>query len=214
MKRSALLLTLIVTLGISSASKVNATPLNTYDVSISPYNGGSQSLVSWVFGGPLVTSSSVLGVPGLNFQMLGIGGFNAFNNGYFTNSLSNPVIFTVTNAGSFSDLTTSQSRQINSLYFYTIASTNSRISIVLTNSSQTNFIIGNDPIKYTAGTDTYVIDQTFAAFNPGTYLTTNPIGDGILETLTIGAVPEPATYAFFGLGGLALVVAYRRRVLG
>ena len=36
-------------------------------------------------------------------------------------------------------------------------------------------------------------------------------GDGLTK-LTVTMVPEPSTYALFGLGALALVVAYRRKV--
>jgi hypothetical protein len=37
-------------------------------------------------------------------------------------------------------------------------------------------------------------------------------GTATLSPITVTAVPEPSTYALFGLGALALVVAYRRKV--
>jgi len=49
-------------------------------------------------------------------------------------------------------------------------------------------------------------------FNHGTSYP-NSYGPWGLSVSVTAAVPEPSTYALFGLGGLALVVAYRRRVM-
>ena len=44
------------------------------------------------------------------------------------------------------------------------------------------------------------------------YLTNSPSSDYTINSnLSLSAVPEPSSYLLFGLGGLALVIAYRRR---
>ena len=61
-------------------------------------------------------------------------------------------------------------------------------------------------VKYNDGT-------AFGAPNINSRLNPNITLDGETSSFTLTqAVPEPSTYALFGLGALALVVAYRRKV--
>jgi hypothetical protein len=67
-------------------------------------------------------------------------------------------------------------------------------------------------LVYTAGTDTSVIPLAFSSFNLGSYANdagTTTYVSGFSTVVTV--VPEPSTYALFGLGGCALAFAYRRR---
>ena len=66
---------------------------------------------------------------------------------------------------------------------------------------------------YSIGTESYCINWNYLSFTTtqsnevvGFYV--NP-SQGVIK---VEAVPEPSTYALFGLGALALVIAYRRKV--
>ena len=68
-------------------------------------------------------------------------------------------------------------------------------------------------VSYTAGTDSYVINVPFSAFNAGTYTTTGMnVQGGMNFSTTI--VPEPSALSLLalGLGGLILLRRSRRIV--
>jgi hypothetical protein len=74
-----------------------------------------------------------------------------------------------------------------------------------------NYANGNF-LQYTPSTDSYVLNVLFSEFNPGIYshnYENTPFANGF-STL-VNVIPEPSTYALFGLGGLALLIAYCRR---
>jgi len=89
-------------------------------------------------------------------------------------------------------------------------------------SSPAQYLANNDSFNLTissytgVGTVTFnLTDATSATLTGGTPTPNyNNISDPTTVKLayTYTAIPEPSTYAFFGLGALALVVAYRRRV--
>ena len=85
-------------------------------------------------------------------------------------------------------------------------------------------VMNGDTVKYiSSGNDTAIIPIAFSSFNTGIYSnTSNSFADkndqysyvfqsDVVTTITV--VPEPSTYALFGLGALVLFVAYRRRKL-
>jgi hypothetical protein len=71
------------------------------------------------------------------------------------------------------------------------------------------------PFKSTAGADTYYGYFQFSSANSGLNTTLQSISISTTANTPVtivNNVPEPSTYALFGLGALALIVAYRRKV--
>ncbi len=73
----------------------------------------------------------------------------------------------------------------------------------------------NDPVTYNANVKTNGSNSTFGI----SFFLNNSVGFDLENQQTlytanvVTAVPEPSTYALFGLGMLALVIAYRRKVV-
>jgi hypothetical protein len=57
----------------------------------------------------------------------------------------------------------------------------------------------------------YVLNQQNASFELNLNNIRGGAEDGIFQIANLQVVPEPSTYALFGLGALGLVIAYRRR---
>jgi hypothetical protein len=179
---------------------------NTLDINLSSYNGGAQTLISWVFGGPILTSATAGG---------GIldTGMNA--PGAFKNTFSSQT-YAFSNGGIFTNLTTSVTKQIKFVGFYNNAYDTVALGWSLNpNPTTDRLALGGQSINYTPGTDSYVINQSYAEFNPGTYYYTNnqTTTPGLQVTLNIApaSVPEPSTYALLGLGAIGMLMVMRRK---
>jgi hypothetical protein len=122
--------------------------------------------------------------------------------------------FSFNNAGSFSNITTSQTSQIDGMSLASYSYYGDVYESISLNSP--GYVTGwNNTIKYVSGVDNYIIDTPFSNFNPGVYtgyFSGSPFFVGALNTVTVASVPEPSTYALLGIGALALVVAYLRKV--
>lgn len=67
-------------------------------------------------------------------------------------------------------------------------------------------------VFYTAGIDTSVIPVAFSSFNLGSYVNdvgTTPYVSGFSTVVTV--VPEPSTYALFGLGAMGILIVLRKK---
>jgi hypothetical protein len=129
-------------------------------------------------------------VPGTRIAFLGI---------------SNPSFFSNHNSKSLADLNPSD--------FQSVSFTNNALSLA---ANTTYWVaVGNDGAQ----------NFTWDSFNPATRVGSGTYGLAYVNStgsvnpntvfdlkITSTAVPEPSTYALFGLGALALVVAYRRKV--
>jgi hypothetical protein len=64
---------------------------------------------------------------------------------------------------------------------------------------------------YYPGSDSTTVNTVYGTNAIGVFINSGAGGERPYVA-TVGAIPEPSTYALFGLGALALVVAYRRKV--
>lgn len=178
----------------------SAPPISTLMFSLSPDNNGAQTLISWSFTGPIKDSYAISGG---SWQGVGSLFDGAFNSSYFTDSSNDR--FTVANAGSLTDLTDSSSVQITQIGIGAYGS--SRYIALFWGDSWLGK--SGDQFQYTAGTDSYVINVPFTAFNVGTYTSTGMNLQGGMN-FSAAVLPEPSALSLLaiGLGGLAFV---RRR---
>jgi hypothetical protein len=80
--------------------------------------------------------------------------------------------------------------------------------------TQINDLIRGDSLADGSVTGTFALDAGDYTILVGgaTYSGTSTASFGFNATLSVMAIPEPSTYALFGLGALLITVAYRRRV--
>jgi len=202
MKKSLALLSAVLLSAFVQISQ--ADDINTLNINLSSANGGSQTAISWVFGGPILTSATAGG----SVRDTGMNTIGAFKD-----TFASPATYTFSNAGTFTNLTTSVTKQIQFVGFYRFGSDDVvALGWDLTPPPSPLSTLG-DSIKYTPGVDSYVIDQSFDEFNPGVYYYTNnsTTTPGLQVTLNIDAVPEPSTYALLLLSGAASLWALKRR---
>lgn len=179
----------------------SAPPSSTLMFSLLPENDGAQTLISWSLSGPIRDSFAISGG-----SWTGVGNLfdGAFNSSYFTDSSAET--FTVTGAGSFNDLTAATNVQVTQIG---IGAYGSSRYIALQWGGATFTTFGNQ-VSYTPGTDSYVINVPFTAFNPGTYTTSDMRLQGSGMSYTTTVVPEPSAFSLLvlGIGGVAML---RRR---
>jgi hypothetical protein len=202
MKKSLALLSAVLLSAFVQISQ--ADDINTLNINLSSANGGSQTAISWLFGGSILTSATAGG----SVRDTGMSTIGAFKD-----TFASPATYTFSNAGTFTNLTTSVTKQIQFVAFRRFGS-NDVVGLGwdLTPPPSPLSTLGNS-IKYIPGVDSYVIDQSFDEFNPGVYFYTNneTTIPGLQVTLTIDAVPEPSTYALLLLSGAASLWALKRR---
>ena len=188
---------LLIFLGLVSGKAQAAVTLNSLDFNLSPANGGAQTLISWSVSGPLISSQATA-----DGTWTGIGALfdGAFNTSYFTDA-SNET-YAVANAGTFTDLTASSSVQVNQIGIGAYGS--SRYIVLEWGGS--SFAQTGNLVNYTAGTDSYVINVPFTAFNPGTYTSSDTRLQGGMN-FTTNVVPEPSALSLLAVG---LGVVFRR----
>ena len=174
-----------------------APPASTLLFQLSPDSGGAQTLISWTFSGPIKDSFALSGG-----SWTGIGALfdGAFNSSYFTDSSAET--YAAAGAGTFNDLTAATSVQVTQIGIGAYGS--SRYIALFWGG--TSFAVAGNQLQYTAGTDSYVINVPFSAFNTGTYSTTGMnLQGGMNFSATV--VPEPSALSLLAVG---LGVVFRR----
>ena len=198
----------LLTLALSTASSRAASQSDMY-FTISSYSGGSESLVSWTLTGPIISGAGTR--PGatnaFSLTQVGAVGTGIFN----TNVISDGTSYIISTGGTFTDTTSSSNSQISALEFQ-VSSGNTILNLQLASPIA---MPQYDALGYAAGSTTnLIIPVAFSAFNAGTYTSANSspgFSPNLYTSVTVEAVPEPSSYLLFGLGGLALLVACRRK---
>lgn len=181
--------------------------------------GSGRTTISWIWTGSIVGSGGSTINPSMGeFGLAGMGGIFP---GYINDLGNNVNPIPLAGFGAFSDLTTSAGQQVNGIQFDATGDvTGMPDSLIMSMGSSTSgwlILSGGDQLQYSPSVDSAIIDVPFSAFNPGTYQTTYPAGEGSLFTedmtieLIVGSVPEPSTQALAGLGGLGALILSRRR---
>lgn len=175
---------------------------STLNLNFQSYNGGSQTMVSWVFGGQMVTSyqnqpsNSSLTLPSLG--MMG---------NFYNGSLVPSTTVTVSNAGYFTNNTTGISSPIAAFQLITMGPT---LDVIQFNLSPSLSLNANDSYSFVPQSSNFaILPIPLAYFNPGTY--SNSLSLNIAATTTIDPVPEPSTYALFGIGAIGMLMVLRRK---
>ena len=220
-------LALVLAAGLTSfagnaIADTNGGLITTFD----SYAGGTQTIASWSFTGGFLTTgftnSYTGGFSAINVGSLGIPPslFNNLTNTFSTNPLTATPI-AISGGGTMNDITTGKSITFSYITpFVTVFSGHYALNLIagsysgsgpLTESLNIN---SNDVLSYTPGTgDFFVLNTPFTQFSntdqkrPGSgYLT-----GGTQETVITTAVPEPSTYALFGIGAIGMLLVMRRK---
>lgn len=205
-KKLALLLTCMAFGGSIAHLQAAASTLN---MTLSSANGGTETLITWNFGGPVLSPSSTGTTLNGMWGSVDFSPADSFiNAGYFTTG----SMFSVTGAGTMADVSPGgQSRQINQVGFNNDGVHPNAISMVYA-TPFTTLSSATSLLSYTPGTDSYTLNTPFAAFKVGTYAYAGTeTVDGLNMTLTVNPVPEPSTYALLGFGICAVTLAYHRK---
>ena len=190
---------LLILLGLFSGKSQAAVTLNSLDFNLSPVNGGAQTLISWSVSGPLISSYAISGG-----TWSGTGAL--FNGAFDSSSFATSQTFTVSGAGSFTNLTDSTSVRISTIEFGRFTS----LPYILLGWGGTEFLDTGKQVSYTAGLDSYIINVPFTAFNTGTYTSSDTSLQGGLS-YTTNVVPEPSAVSLLAVGLGALAMFPRRR---
>jgi hypothetical protein len=175
---------------------------STLDLNFQSYNGGSQTMVSWVFGGQMVTSYQNQ-PPNSSLTLPSLGMMGNFYNGNLVSSTN----FSVSNAGYFTNNTTGISSPITSFQLVTMGPS---LDVIQFNLSPSLSLSANDSYSFVTQSSNFVIlPIPIGYFNAGTY--SNQLSLNIAATTTIDPVPEPSTYALFGIGAIGTLMALRRK---
>jgi hypothetical protein len=231
MKKS--LLSFLVAIGlIGSAS---AAPIVSFDVYFSPHNNGNETRLSWTFTGIGTFASDQI-----DYSESGSGwnGVGIFINGeyYGGESYFNPNAFNkngeagsygpnadVISAGSFTQgSTTLQITNVSAWDYWQapliFTEDTSFLGPFMQIFSAVGLSTGDFPLykageqfSYQAGVDNYVLNVPFDVFKVGIYSDTDTTTFVQPWTSTIYVVPEPTTYALFGIGGIGLLMVLRRK---
>jgi hypothetical protein len=150
------LLVIILLIGVRSYG-ANVTAFN---MDFKPFAGGSQTEVSWNFVGDTGVTDGPTYVSGFSMNMVDEKIIN--RNGTI---VDNTRDFSFNNAGSFTNITTSQTSQIDGM---SIASYSYYGDVVYESISlnSPSYVTGwNNTIQYVSGVDNYIIDTLFSNFN-------------------------------------------------
>jgi hypothetical protein len=195
-------------------------PNLSYNVTISnlnvlPFTNGEYFLdLNLITGSGNVTNTVTLS----NFTFTG-GGVDASNPGNYTNgnvtgSFASSIVFSslIGEGGQVNELTEAFSTNVTSISFNVNATINDE---VVGNGVATPDQFYVD-VQDTNGTYIPTTDASASTLVSETIASTNNSAsvqyfNGTGAAAGVTAVPEPSTYLLFGLGALALVIAYRRR---
>jgi hypothetical protein len=200
---------------LSTASVASsATILN---IDIKPYLDGSQTQISWYFTGDIVSDA------GARFGAVDLDGYTIETGlGSPVSGLLNKPIpstsFAVTNAGFVSNYHLGSSMftfavasiALNAPQSLFFPSLNTNYYPILLSFDRSVFVAGE--LKYTPGEDSYAIPLAFSSFNLGTYssgIDYSRYKDGL--TTVVNVVPEPSTYALFGIGAIGMLMVLCRK---
>jgi len=233
-------LALVLAAGLTSfAGTARAQSGTDWTLSPNPNNGGASTLVQWNFTGDFLTTGFQVTTTNTvaQFSSIAFGGLKLGSDATIYNTLSPyiptvinggtlPTSYALTPGGSINDITTGGSLPIT--YITPMLQTNGgRYTLGFTlgnNLSQYTTVFLSTPqlgdfITITQSPDqSFDLNVPFAVFsgvsNTGIKTNTSGFLSGTTFSFTIAgnSVPEPSTYALFGLGALALIVACRRKV--
>lgn len=192
-----------ILLGLFFVHAHSAITISSLDLNLSPVNGGAQTLISWSVSGPL---GSNYAFSGGTWSAIGALFDGAFDSGSFATSQT----FTVSGAGSFTNLTDETSVQVTTIEFGRFSSS----PYIVLGWGGAPFLDDGNQVKYTAGLDSYTLDVPFASFVAGTYNSSDARLQGGMNFSTT-VVPEPSALSLLavGLGGFA-ILRYRRPRIG
>ena len=190
----------IVLLGLFSVRGQSAITISSLDFNLSPVNGGAQTEISWSVSGPLsynyAFSAGTWSAIGALFD-------GAFDSSSFVTSQT----FTVSGAGSFTNLSDSTSVRVSTIEFGRF---NSSPYIVL-GWGGAPFLGDEKQVSYTAGLDSYTINVPFTSFVVGNYSSSDTRLQGGMN-FTTAVVPEPSALSLLAVG-LGVVLRNRRRTV-
>ena len=227
--RSSLCLFLCAALMLLATSKGSAASI--LNIDINSVSGGSQSQISWYFTGDIVSAQ------GARLPLSGSGSFpsieasfeNLYNDSFKSTSLNVLGAGSLTTYSPDPSVGALSSDVVGSLQLWIVGYPNNPQGGVSINPTYTfkddiyltlgipafsgivSWVDGST-VKYTPGIDSYLLPVAFNSFNQGTYSTGYSYDryiDGLATVVNV--VPEPSSYALFGLGAMGILIVLRRK---
>jgi len=227
-----LILSLLV--AVALVWSASAAPIVSFDVYFSPHNNGNETRLSWTFTGIGTFASDQIDYSdsGNGWNGVGIfingeywGGESFFNpNAFDKNGLgSYGPNADVISAGSFTQgSTTLQITSVSAWDYWLeplisddglhqIGDFRQVFSAIGLRTGDFPLYKAGEQFSYQAGVDNYILNIPFDAFKVGVYSVTDTATFVQPWTSTIHVVPEPSTYALFGIGAIGMLIALRRK---